>query len=164
MNFERKIKRYFRIAWINNGTLQSKDRDYSPFLPLKWQWLTSLANFSLEQPVEFLSQAPDNTPDENNQENNVPQDFIFDFTSNVSNSSPNELEILPLNFLCTISDILDLPESSDLTAIYKKPVTWLHIMPNMELFSLLSSTNSPKVPKPKTYKQAVSNQNLHHND
>lgn len=89
---------------------------------------------------------------------------MFDFTSNASDSSPSEPETSPLSSLRTTPDITDPPESSDPTAIYEKPVTRSHITPNTELFSLLSSANSPEGPEPKTYKQAVSNQNPHHDD
>lgn len=81
-----------------------------------------MANLSPEQRVEFLLPVSDNTPKESNSENNVPQDFLFDFTNNTSNLSPSKLKTLSLSFLCTILKISGLPESSDSTAIYDKPV------------------------------------------
>lgn len=162
---EGKIKRYSRVAWIVDCTLQTRDRDHSPPPPPKRQRLiSSSANISPDQPVEFSSQAPNDTLEESNQENDVPQDFLFDFTNNTSDSSPSEPETSPLSSLCTTPEISDPPESSDPTAIYDKPVTRSHKTPNTELFSLLSSANSPEVPEPKTYKQAVSKQNPYHDD
>ena len=165
VDFEGKIKRYFRVAWINDSTLQTKDRDHSPTPPPKRQRLiSSLANLSPEQPVGFSSQAPDNTLKESNQENDVLPDFLFDFTNNASDSSPSEPETSPLSSFRTTPEIPDPPKSSDPTAIYDKPVTRSHRTPNTELFGLLLSTNSPEVPEPKTYKQAVGKQSPRHDD
>ena len=165
VDFEEKIKRYSRVAWINDSTFQTRDRDHSPPPSLKRQRLiSSSANLSPEQPVEFSSQAPDDTPEESNPENDVPQDFLFDFTNNADNLSPSKPETSPLSSLCTTPKISGLLESSDLTAIYDKPVTRSHRTPNTELFSPLSSANSPEVPEPKTYKQTVSEQNPYHDD
>ncbi len=165
VHFEGKIKRYFRVAWINDSTLQTRDRDHSPPpLPKRQPLISSLANLSPEQPVGFSSQALHNTLKESNQENNLLQDFLFDFTNNASDSFPSEPETSPLSSLRTTPEIPDLPESSDPTAIYDKPVTPSHRTPNTELFGLLLSTNSPEVPGPKTYKQAVGKENPRHND
>lgn len=89
---------------------------------------------------------------------------MFDFIGNASNSSLNKSETLPFSFLCTTLNILDSPESLDPTAIYEKLVTHSYITLNTKLFSLLSNANGLKVSEPKTYKQAVSNQNPHYND
>ena len=165
VDFEGKIKRCFRVAWINDSTLQTRDRDHSPTPPPKRQRLiSSLANLSPEQPVGFSSQAPDNTLKESNQENDVLPDFLFDFTNNASDSSPSEPETSPLSSFRTTPEIPDPPKSSDPTAIYDKPVTRSHRTPNTELFGLLLSTNSPEVPEPKTYKQAVGKQSPRHDD
>lgn len=55
--------------------------------------------------IEFSSRAHNNTPKENNQENNVPQDFMFDYTSNTSNSSQNQPKSSPLSFFYSTPDI-----------------------------------------------------------
>lgn len=94
----------------------------------------------------------------------MPQDFFFNFTNNASNSSPNKPKTLTLSFLCTTLEISGPPKSLDPTTIYDKPVTRSYKTPNTELFSFLSSANSPEVPELKIYMQAISKQNPRHDD
>lgn len=88
---------------------------------------------------------------------------MFDITNNANNSS-YEPDILPLSSLYIITEIPDPPKRFNPAANYDKPVTQSQHTLNKELFSFLSSANTPEVPEPKTYKPAVCNQNLRHND
>lgn len=69
-----------------------------------------------------------------------------------------------LVFFCTTLDILISPRNLNLTIIYEKLVIQSHIMLNRELFSLLSNANNPEMLEPKTYQQAINNQNPYYND
>ncbi len=108
---ERKIKRYSRIAWIDDeNNLRKRDQSHSPLPPAKRQQLISSANLSSEQPVEFSLQAPDDMLKENRQENDIPQDFLFDFTRNANDDpSPSKPQSSPLSSLRTSPDI-PIPE------------------------------------------------------
>ncbi len=170
---EGKIKRYSKVAWIDDdNNLRKRDQSHSPLSPAKRQQLiSSSANLSPEQPVEFSLQAPDDMLEENRQENDIPQDFLFDFTRNANDDpSPSEPQSSPLSSLRTTPDIQmleiqkGLSKSFDCLTSQGKPVTQSQTTPNTELFSLLASANSSEIPEPKNYKQATSKQNHHHDD
>lgn len=143
-----------------------------PLLFAKWQRLiSSSANLSPEQPVDFTSQALDDILKENSQENDVPQDFLFDFTSNANDDpSPSQPQFSPLSSLRTTPDIPTPeiqnvpPKSSDCSTSQGKLVTQSQKTPNTELFSLLASANSSEILEPKNYKQTISKHNSHHDD
>lgn len=173
VNTEGKIKRYSRVAWIDDyENLHKRDRSHSLLPPAKRQWLiSSSANLSPEQPVEFRPQALDDILEKNSQENDVSQDFLFDFTSNANKDpSTSQPQSSPLSSLQTTPDIQTPeiqnapPKNSDCSTSQGKPVTRSQKTSNTELFSLLASANSPEFPEPKNYKQATSKQNPHHDD
>ena len=167
VNSEGQIKRYSRVAWIDDkGSSHKRHRTHSPPPPDKRQQLISFsANLSLEQPVEFSLQAPDGDLEESNKENDVPQDFLFEFTSNVNDPTPSEPKTSPPHSLRTTPDIPNAtPKSSNFSISQKRPITRSQKTSNTELLSLLASANSPEIPEPKNYKQATSKQNPHHDD
>ena len=91
----------------------------------------------------------------------MPQDFLFDFLNNADNSFFYKPDTSPLSSFCLTPEILNPPDHSNPDAAnHDQQVTQSQQTPNMELFSLLLSANSPEVREPKTYKQAVSKQNL----
>ncbi len=170
---EGKIKQYSMVTWIDDdNNLRKRDQSHSSFPPAKWQQLIySSANLSLEQPVEFSLQVPDDMLEENRQENDIPQDFLFEFTCNANDDpSPSKHRSSPLSSLRTTPDIPmpeienGPPKSSDCSTSQGKPVTRSQTKPNTELFSLLASAKSPEIPESKNYKQATSKQNPHHDD
>ena len=125
VNSEGQIKRYSRVAWIDDkGSSHKRDRTNSPPPPAKRQQLISFsANLSQEQPVEFSLHAPDNVLEENNKENDVPQDFLFDFTSNANDPTPSEPQTSPLSSLRTTPDISNAtPKSSNFSTSQKGPI------------------------------------------
>ena len=158
INSKRKIKHYSRIAWIDDSTAHKNDRDYSPLPSFKRQKLiSSSANLSSEQLIEFSTQLFNDILEENNVKNKLSQDFLFDFINNADKLISYKLNILSLSSIYLTPEILDLTDYfNQAAANHEKQVTQSQQMPNMELFSLLSFANSPEVPEPKIYKQAVS--------
>ena len=162
-----KIKKYSWVAWIDdNASADNRDHSHLPLPPAKRQRLiSSSANLSPEQPVEFLIQAPDDV-DKNAPENDAPQDFLFDFTSNANDLTPSESHSSPLSSLRTTPDISNTTpaKSSEFSTPQARPITRSQKTPTTKLFSLLASANSSEIPEPKNYKQATSKQNPHHDD
>ena len=123
---EGKIKRYSRVAWIDDeGSSHKRDRTHSPpLLAQREQLISSSANLSPEKPIGFSLQTPDDVLEESNKENNVPQDFLFDFTSNANDPTPSEPQTSPLSSPCKTPDIPNAtPKNSNFFTSQGGPIT-----------------------------------------